>query len=421
MFNRNSLNWLKKGSASILDQVFYSGANFLFFILLARWLEPATFGILSISYAYFSIFYQLHNGLISEPINVLGPANHSDSEKRYLKDQVIIHFLFTFILAIGMILVSLISYRFSGSRSLLEMNFYLALSIPFLLLPWFARRAFYFLRKPSFAVLTSILYATFLLVFIYCLKEDLMINAVFIYLVMSISSVLSFIPLFIFLLRSWNKNNPNFINLIKENWKYGKWIVISGLFVSLSNQIQIFTLGSLKNFEGAAVLRSLQYYIQPMIVIISALSIWILPEFSLPKITENKNHLYKRIGKFSLIISLIALLYWVCLWVFRKPVENMLYAGKYFQYVHLIPVIGSIPLIIAFSSGASVMLRALQRPKDIFIVSVFWFIISTITAITLIPLFGTTGAVLSMVIGQIIASITMLIQGKKALNRPGLI
>ena len=168
------IKWGIKGSISIIDQIIYSGANFILIVLLASWLEPKNFGAFSVSYAFFSISYHLHNGFISEPMNVLGLVYYSANESAYLKAQAKIHFLFTSVIGIIFIFITLISRLFIEPTSENNLNLYLGLLIPFILLPWFVRRVYYFLYKHHFAALTSLAYGVILFSLLAVFKSELL-------------------------------------------------------------------------------------------------------------------------------------------------------------------------------------------------------------------------------------------------------
>lgn len=51
--------WARKGFWAVLDQGLFAGSNFLVSVLLARWLEPASYGAFSVAYSVFLLLDSL--------------------------------------------------------------------------------------------------------------------------------------------------------------------------------------------------------------------------------------------------------------------------------------------------------------------------------------------------------------------------
>ncbi|MDO9547161.1 MAG: oligosaccharide flippase family protein [Pelolinea sp.] len=405
-----AIKWGVKGSISIIDQAVYSGANFIFIVLLARWLEPKDFGAFSVTYAIFSIFYQLHNGFISEPMSVLGPASYSTNERSYLKIQTKLHFLFTFGAGFVYILVTFISRLVLQPMSNNNHHYiYLGLVIPFMLLPWFVRRTYYFLKKPHYAAFTSIAYAVFLFSLTFVFKSAILQKTETAYFIMATAGFAACILFLNLIRRAENQKLVKLGAIIKQNWNYGKWIILTGFLVSIANQMQILVIGSVGGLEDAGIIRALQNFIQPMIVIISAISILVLPIFS-AQFGKPEAANFKRNGALiTYVVFIISLIYGLFLWIFRLQLENLFYGSKYVDYVNLIPLISLVPIFTALSIGASVILRAIQKPQALFVVSIGGFITSVFTSFVFIKIWGITGALWSAVITQAVSTFIFIV------------
>ena len=99
--------WVLKGGLSILDLVIYSGSMFLVSVLLARWMSVENYGIFALAMVMTTLFYQVQNSLILEPMSVIGPSKYPKSLSQYLSRQRIFHFVLFFILGFSIIIFSL--------------------------------------------------------------------------------------------------------------------------------------------------------------------------------------------------------------------------------------------------------------------------------------------------------------------------
>ncbi len=155
--------WFLKGGIAVLDQGIFSGSNFVFNILLARWLDPAAYGAFSVLFAIYLFLSGFHNALIMEPMTVLGPALYLDRLREFVATQFKLHFFITGGMSILVILVgALLAFTQKGISFGLSLAG-LGIFLPFMLLIWLARRIFYVLQIPAGALLSSIVYAIWLI------------------------------------------------------------------------------------------------------------------------------------------------------------------------------------------------------------------------------------------------------------------
>lgn len=401
--------WGKKGLISIIDQVIYSGANFILILLLARWLEPKAFGAFSVSFAFFSIFYHLHNGFISEPMNVLGFVANSDNKSAYLKTQVIIHFLFTFGIGTIFIFLSLIGGLFLKPFSYNNLNIYLGLLTPFILLPWFVRRAYYFLYKPHGAALTSLAYCVFLFSLLVVFKSAILQRTETVYVIMAIAGFAASLSIF-YLVRGGEKYKAGVLKEIAiQNWNFGKWIILTGVMLSITHQMQILVMGNIRSLEDAGIFRALDNFIQPMVVIMTAIGTLFLPVFSAQFRKPGAANFKKNGALITCVVFLLSIIYGLFLLMFRFQLENLFFGGKYVNYIYLIPLFSLVPILMSLTIGASVILKAIQKPQGLFIVSIGSVVTSAVTSFIFIPIWGIAGAVWSAVITQGVSTILIMV------------
>lgn len=407
--NLSLFKWGKKGSISIIDQVIYSGANFILIVLLARWLEPKTFGAFSVSFAFFSIFYHLHNGFISEPMNVLGFVAYSVNQGAYLKVQAKIHFLFTFGIGIIFIFVSLISGLFLRPFSYNNLNVYLGLLIPFILLPWFVRRAYYFLHKPLGAALTSLVYCVFLFSLLVIFRSAILQRTETVYVIMAIAGFVASLSIIYSVRGGECYRAEKLKEIVKQNWNFGKWIIMTGVLLSLAHQMQILVMGNIRSLEDAGIFRALDNFIQPMVVIMTAISTLFLPVFSAQFRKPGAANFKKNGALITCVVFLLSIIYGLFLLVFRFQLENLFFGGTYVDYLYLIPLFSLVPILMSLTIGASVILKAIQKPQALFIVAVGSVVTSAVTSFVFIPIWGIAGAVWSAVITQAVSTILIFV------------
>lgn len=396
-------NWGLKGGLAILDQGVYSGSNFIFNILLARWLSADNYGAFSLAFAIYLFSTSFHNALILEPMSVFGTAKYAENIRNYLSSQFIIHMVITAVL--GMFVSSagyaLLYFSFVDtflSRAIIGVGFFL----PLILLMWLARRAFYILGEPGWAFLLSCVYSVCLLGGAFYLHFMKIESAISWFGIMGLSSLAGLIILFkldIFNFVSEKNDELGWKKLLAEQWVFGKWIVLAAFFYFAAMQIQIFITAGILGLDAAGAFRALQNFMLPMMQILTAISTLALPSIAFAFGRKNYAGMYRKSFIVAGILFAFSAVYLSFLFFFAPSLENLLYAGRYKEYIGLIPVTGIIPLITAMEIGFSLIVRSLQRSIYYAILTFGMAVAGIISGLLLIPSFGVAGA-----IGSLIAS-----------------
>jgi len=400
-------DWGLKGGLAILDQGVYSGSNFIFNILLARWLSADNYGAFSLAFAIFLFFTSFHNAIILEPMSVFGTAKYSENIYCYLSSQFVIHAVITGVLGIFVSSVGYALFYFALvdsflSHAIIGTGFFL----PLMLLMWLARRAFYILGEPGWAFLLSCVYSVCLLGGAFYLHFMKIESAISWFGIMGLSSLAGLIILFkldIFNFVSEKNDELGWKKLLAEQWVFGKWIVLAAFFYFAAMQIQIFITAGILGLDAAGAFRALQNFMLPMMQILTAISTLALPSIAFAFGRQNYNGMRRKSFIVVGILFVFSALYLSFLFFFATSLENLLYAGRYKEYIGLIPAIGVIPLITAMEIGFSLIVRSLQRSIYHAILTFGMAVAGIVSGLFLIPSFGVAGAIGSLVVSTMLS------------------
>ena len=296
-----------------------------------------------------------------------------------------------------------ISVFFRSSNGVL-LNLAIMLTVlPFLLLPWMFRRSVYILRLPSLAALSSGLYAIILIGLFVFLRETEIFTTLFVVLSMAIASLLGTGFLFFLLRKDTEIHNIPLKNIASGNWNYGRWLIASSLLIIAAGQAQIFIAGSVLGVESAGIVRALQNFAQPMILIVTAFGNLAIPTLSADFGRADFQNFRNKVSIISVASISMASIYLLLLFIFRKPLELLLYGGQYSSYADLIPIWGIVPLLLAINVAPASALQAFQKPYALLLVSAFWTVASVGSAFLFSDLWGIWGVTASAVFGYIVA------------------
>jgi O-antigen/teichoic acid export membrane protein len=136
-----------------------------------------------------------------------------------------------------------------------------------------------------------------------------------------------------------------------------------------------------------------------MTQIVTAVGLLVLPTMASEFGAGSISALKRKALLSTTLLTMMSLTYTVALAFFAKPIEHLLFAGKFCAYAWLIPVLGLVPVCTGFAMGFSMALRASQKPQFDLLANAVSAPIALISAIVFIKLWGLGGAALSMVAG----------------------
>lgn len=400
-------HWTKKGSIAILDQVLFNGMHFLIAILLARWLDPVQYGIFAITYSVLLFFGAFHMAILIEPMLIFGSSKYKGVLKKYLGVLFYGNFLLTITAGIFLVIAGALIWFFY-SKGMCLVLFGLAVSMPFILLLWLLRRAFYVNLEPIWPTVGGVGYFVLLSLTVYLLHLKNWLSPVTYFLSMGLCSLLVSL-FFIHLLRPSLAVTfkQDVISICKDHLHYGRWAFGTNALTWCMNNVYFVILPFLIGLKGVAALRALMNLSTPIIQTSSALSFLLLPILGRHRfegIDKMKNTV-----RLSLALSVIAAVaYTSVLMCFGKNIMEFLYGNRYSEFSQLIHWVALLPLGTGITIVLENTLRTLGRPDK-----VFWsyFLSTVIALIGVMPLahyFGLKGVLYGYNLSYLVTVLIMI-------------
>jgi O-antigen/teichoic acid export membrane protein len=405
----NVFVWGKRSALAIVDQALTSGSNFVVNLLLARWLTGDTYGAFAVVFAAYLFAAGFHTVLLLEPLSVMGPSRHSTGLTPYFRSQFVLHGLLTGILSLVALIAGLILRKFVPGSHLIPAVLGLAVALPFLLLLWLTRRMCYVMQRPSVAVIGSSSYIAFVVVGMLMLAHFGEIGPFSAFIVMGLGSILGSYLLVhsLGLLQTGSAANVgmSWRVALTENWNYGRWLVGSTVLYYILTQTQMLLVAAWVGLAAAGTLRAMQLPAYVMLQVDMATGLLFLPAFSRDFGQGKILRMRHKAKLVSLGLTVTSVCFAIFLEIFAKPVEHILFGGKYSAYAWLLPVIALIPAANAFSTGYSMALRASQKPHFDLLSNAVVAPIAFISAGLFIYWWGLAGAVASMLLSFVLLSL----------------
>lgn len=393
--------WGIRSGLSILDQGLTSGAGFLLNLFLARWLTSEAYGAFAVTFAAVLFLSGFHNVLLLEPMSVFGPSRYSDRMPGYFIGQMKVHAVLVGMLAVVLLLAATVMAGMGMSQELVSTTAGSALALPFLLLLWLVRRMCYVMHRPLVAVWGSTGYLLLLLVGLFLLHTNHKLSPFSAFLLMGATSVPAALILLwrLDVIGSSSSNASPWRDVLGENWSYGCWLVASTALFSVASQAQTYLAAAFLGLGAAGILRAMQIPSLIMTQVVIAVGLLVLPTMSSDFGQGRIDQLRKKAVLSSIFLTGMALAYAVLLALLAKPIEILLFGGKFSSNARLIPLLGLVPVCTGFSIGFSMALRASQKPHFDLLANAVSAPVGLITAVVFINFSGLGGAAASLVAG----------------------
>jgi O-antigen/teichoic acid export membrane protein len=177
---------------------------------------------------------------------------------------------------------------------------------------------------------------------------------------------------------------------------------------STAGQLQTVAL-AFAGLGEAGALRAMQNFMLPMAQAVTSIAQLALPALA-RDFGEGRIAALKQKGRLvSLVLTLLAVSYGLFLLVLHEPLERLAYGGKFAAYSGLIPVLGLVPILSGFSTGISLILRAVRWPQHALYLTAASGSAGLVTAVLLTWAYGTWGAAISIVISYAVTACVALL------------
>ncbi len=359
---REGLAWLRKAAVALADQGLVSGSGFIVNVLLARWLAPAQYGAYTVAFSIFLFVSGFHNALVVEPMCVFGPSSYRDSLRAYLGTLVRLH--------LGSLLgLGVAASRHWGAGAAFSGSAFwgAGLGIPCILFFWLWRQVAYLNLRPELAVRGAAVYTlvAFMLTLAFHRLGWLSPFGAF---VVQATAALAASALLIILIRpqlsshALPRSSPS---ILRRHWEYGRWAVITAFVYWFSTGASYVIAGLLLRMDDVAGLRALQTFVLPVPQFITAISHLVVPWASARFADQNAAGIRRPIGRVTLVFTSAALLYLAAVWLFGKPLIDLMYRGRYNEFSYLLTFLAIPAILTAAAQGPAIAVVAMRLPSEV--------------------------------------------------------
>ena len=370
--------------------------NLLTAVIAAKSLSTAQFGNYSLLFATWLIIAGLGNAVVAEPVRVFGVNLSSTAKNQYASSQIILRLTTSVLVIIAAFVAARLldggQISISASFSLLCVaTLFQELSRAFNA----ADRIWIEVLLSDAICYSSRLAGLFFLSYFECVTIDRVL------LVMALGSAVGTLrcplgqaafsrPTFQQLVRHW-----------RQNWLYGKWLVLESVVSSASTQVYLFIVGAQGGLAAAAGLAAAQSVVNLLNLLLVSSTINVASNSRLALLSQGYAEWRRYIIRSGAFVIGVAVLAVALLIPFAHRAMAFLYTPAVATYDYLIPTLAIGMVLMMCNAMLSVAFRTAEMPKVGVGAKSLSAVVANLSAFPLIDRFGTLGAALGNILTQL--------------------
>jgi O-antigen/teichoic acid export membrane protein len=411
------VRWGTKGGLAILEYGLIAGSNFVLGFLLARWMTAEQYGAYGLGFSIFLLLSFLYQALLLEPMSVYGGSNFRENLRGYMRTSLKMHNAISAVIFGAFAIAAGVTLAMGKSAALAGALGGLTIAAPCIFLFWLGRRGFYLKISPGPAAVAAALYFLLVLAGTFAINRLHILSSFSAFVVMGLAAVVCGIALLIALRRVLPPSDtiPDLRETWRKHWSYGKWALLSSIAGWIPNYFYFTIIGLFNGIAHDGEYRALMNIAGPVLQTYAALSMLFLPFASRVNSKEGKAGAYALTWKFTALFSTGTLVYWAIVIPLRTPILHILYAGNYSNIADYIPYFALETIIWSAGVGASIILRAMESPRSMFIANCAASMVTFVIGIPATKYFALWGVVWSIVLSNVVGlAITLILLRRKA-------
>ncbi len=397
-----------KGSLAVIDQAMVSGGNFLFSLLLARYLTIKEYGVFILGFSLLILFRRIQASLIISPMLVLSADMDRSNIRKYFGSLGILQLILSLTISILLVGSTKIVTSLSSGGSICFISF-CAMAIASFSFQFqdFFRRMLFTQRKIRSAFQNDIVCTMLKFIGLTAAIITGHISVFNAFIIIFISSLIASLYGYLQCFKTIQIDLSTLKKVAKTNWDYGKWLLSAGVARWVSGQINIFLAAAFISVSATGVIGAVNNIYGVINVVVQGLRGFILPYASMR--IKNAGYIYlKKLVSTICVSGVIGIvIYFIIAISASQPILDFLYNGKYNDYGYMVVLLGINALFSFLSYPFSLGLLLLKNTKTILYGNLFSSVVSIFISVPMVIIWGIYGACLSMIFIQATFALTL--------------
>jgi O-antigen/teichoic acid export membrane protein len=387
---------LKGSTLAVLDQGIVSLSNFATGVIVAKAVVPEEFGTYSLFFTGLMLLSGLQNACITGPLRVLGVRQDKGGGDAYFSAQTRLQSL----LGAGQILGVAFLFGLVGGMD------------PSLLVTFMACVFLFQLQELGRVIHLTRLDTASLL------ELDLVSHSVRLSILLVLASMgklsagaaLAAIALAAMLgvLWTWRKLELNVSSsaplgdVARENWKFGRWLLLETLAYSASTQIYLFAVALWLDKQAVAVLAALQVLVNTMNVLVTGAASYAIPVARRKLTTSGYEEWRRWLWRVGMYLTGATAVLGTIISIASPQLLALIYTPFYAEYAYLVPLLVLVFCVQTANNVLSIAFRTANMPQVGFAAKSASAIATILLIYPLLNRWGIVGGAVGLLVTQLL-------------------
>jgi O-antigen/teichoic acid export membrane protein len=387
---------LKGSTLAVLDQGIVSLSNFATGVIVAKAVVPEEFGTYSLFFSGLMLLSGLQNACITGPLRVLGVRQDKAGGAGYFSAQLRLQSLLGAVQIFGL---AFVVGLFGEMDPALLVTF---MACVFLFQLQELGRVMHLTRLDTMSLLELdiVTHAVRLGALLILATMDLL-NAGVALGVIAAAALLG-------ALWTWRKlefdvsNSTGLGDVARENWNFGRWLLLETLAYSASTQIYLFAMALWLDKQAVAVLAAAQVLVNTMNVLVTGVASHAIP-VARSKLTTSGYEEWRRwLWRVGAYLTGAAAVLGMILSVASPQLLALIYTPFYAEYAYLVPLLALAFCVQTANNVLSISFRTANMPQAGFAAKSASAIATILLVYPLLNGWGIVGAAVGLLITQLL-------------------
>jgi O-antigen/teichoic acid export membrane protein len=420
----DAANWINKilalfsgkgaqeGYLAAIDQGVISLANFLATVILARNVSPTELGVYGVGFTVLRLARSVQEGLIVQPVNVIGAAMDDQTFKRYATSTSLIQILLAVaasaaVAGLGWLLT------ITGNDVAGPTIFALWFAFLWWLLQEHIRRMLYTRGAVFSAVTNTILANTARLILMAYWVRGGRLSGIAGLDAIAWGSLVALFPGLWATRRYWSKDLVDLRATWTRNWEFGRWVMGGTIANWISVEFYPVLTAGMVSFAAAGAYRALQNLVAPIHLLLRATDTFLTPRAARVFGQGGQQALNRTLRLIYLVAGIPVLGFLGIAILFPAPLLHFLYGDTYVGYAGGMALMAVFYALLYAYWPMQTALKAARLSRPIFIANVSATACMFTIGIWAILRWGVYGTIAGQALNALIVCVVLWVAWRK--------
>lgn len=391
---------------AVFDQGLISAANFAATILLARACGAVALGVYSLGFTLVLLCLAMQDALVISSFTVFFHRLHDEraEQNRYVRGTQLQQLRLAGLLALAMLVAGAVLWLLPELRAVGVCVLGAGVVLPLILFREFVRREWYVRGRIERAVAMNVIVVAGWLAALGVMAWQGVLTAGWAFVALGVACL----PALVFQFRPVVESAPATRVHVAKNLRFGSWLVASQIVNLAQNYLVYWVLVFWQGTESTGLFAAAMGVVNMSNPLVIGMCNEFSPRMSAEFARRGPQRLLQVTLRAAALMGVGLLLFGVLLAAAGNQIMTIFFGAEFSDQQATVIALALATLVGALRIVLDLTARTLQRPSASLSASLISVAVNLVACICLVPLYNETGAAYALLLGNVVALITLL-------------